>query len=64
LVIMIILLVSRVTLVRQVNMIAIQKIMADLTKITQKAKGRQRFTKIRIIVIKETRNPVPEDSAN
>jgi hypothetical protein len=38
-------------------MIAIQKIMADLTKITQKAKGRQRFTKIRIIVIKETRNP-------
>ena len=38
-------------------MIAIQKIMAGLTKITQKAKGRQRFTKIRIIVRKETRNP-------
>ena len=50
-------LVLRVTLVRQVNMIAIQKIMADLTKITQKAKGRQRFMKIRIIVRKETRNP-------
>jgi len=39
-------------------MIAIQKIMAELTKITQKAKGRQIFTKIRIIVIKETRNPM------
>jgi hypothetical protein len=38
-------------------MIAIQKIMADLTKITQKAKRTQRFTKIRIIVIKETRRP-------
>ena len=54
---MIILLVLRVTLVRQVDMIAIQKIMADLTKITQKAKRTQRFTKIRIIVIKETRRP-------